>query len=97
MHLEADETVENNADYLEALSELKQECDKKRKKNHARIKELMDETFIGRRTWILNDRPLVTEVLDTFPPLSTTKAVSGFSHNFVFLMFFSIISSVMSL
>ena len=62
-------------EYALKVTELNQECDK-RKKNHALIKDLMEITFAGRRKWIDERHPYIIEVIEAFPPLSTTKAVS---------------------
>lgn len=111
METEIDENIEDD-DYIEAIDELKQQCDKKKKGNVVKIKELMEKTYIGRWKWILNDRPLVTH---TFPPLNTVKAVSSLemvlmntvkavssfdrngSNNIILHFFIHYLSSVMSL
>ena len=36
----------------------------------------MFETFEGRRAWTDNECPPVTEILNMFPPLNSTKYVS---------------------
>lgn len=66
------------ADYEEAVWELQAEFKKGRKggRNQARMKELMDKTRKGRQLWIQHDRPLVTEVVEKFPCLATSKMVS---------------------
>lgn len=74
---EADTSPEDD-EYIQAMAELKLECDKQRKKrSQVKIKDLMEKTFNGRRKWIVNDRPLVAEVLKAFPPLGESKDVSS--------------------
>lgn len=64
-------------EYKEAVNALKKEWRKgKKNRDHAVIKNLMDTTFATRRKWIYEERPLVVEVLKSFPPLTSTNAVS---------------------
>ena len=50
---------------------------KKGIRNKGSIKSLMKETAPNRRQWILEKRPLVPEVVGTFPPLKEDDFVSG--------------------
>ena len=44
--------------------------------NHSIIKNLMEKTKLRRYQWIRQDRPLILEILDKFPYLSTSRWVS---------------------
>ena len=62
----------------ETMDELNQEYKKsKRERNHATIKHLMEATKQHRRKWIMEERPLMSEVLDKFPFLASSKQVSS--------------------
>ena len=68
----------NDEDYEEAVQGLQDEYrNKKNKKgsNHKVIKELMEKTKKKRHQWIRQDRPMITEVLDRFPLLRTSRWV----------------------
>ena len=68
---------EDDDEYDDAVQELQVECSKATKKiNQVKIKDLMEKTFKQRRKWIVNDRPLVLEVIERFPPLSNSTNVS---------------------
>ena len=71
-------------DYEIAVSKLKKEYAKNRKgKNHATIKNLMEVTRQRRWKWILEQSPLVSEVIEEFPFLVFGKVVS----NGLFILF----------
>ncbi len=64
-------------EYMEAVSEIKSEWKKaKKNRNQTGVKDLMEVTFATRRKWISSERPLVTDVVENFPCLSSTKVVS---------------------
>ena len=71
-------------EYEDAVMELKHAYrgDKKRR-NYAKIKLLMESTQPQRRQWILEKRPLVAEIIEKFPFLSSNKTVSLFSNSHV--------------
>ena len=69
-------TQEENED---VVTELKQAYrGDKKKRNHAKIKLLMESQC---REWILEKRPLVAEIVETFPFLSSSKTVNLFSNS----------------
>ena len=73
-----EDVVLNDEEYEEALEILKEECNNKKKKkgdNHKLIKELMEKTKKNRHQWIREDQPMITEVLDKFPVLRTSRWV----------------------
>ena len=63
-------------EYEEAITQMKTEHSKKRGKNHALIKTLMEETRSRRRIWITQEFPMVKEILEKFPFVSSAKTVS---------------------
>ena len=68
-------------EYEDAVTELKQAYrGNKKKRNYATIKLLMESTQPQRREWILEKRPLVAEIVEMFPFLSSSKTVSLFSN-----------------
>jgi len=68
-------------EYEDAVTELKQAYrGDKKKRIYARIKLLMESTQLQWRKWILEKRPLVAEVVEMFPFLSSIKAVSLLSN-----------------
>lgn len=64
-------------EYDDAIARLKEECKKKKGRNHATIKEIMEVTQQRRRKWIEEESPLVMEALCKYPCLTSTKVVSG--------------------
>ena len=75
-----DDTLLNDEEYEEAVQVLQDEYNnrKKNKKgsNQKVIKDLMEKTKVKRHQWIRQDRPMITEVLDKFPVLRTSRWVS---------------------
>ncbi len=64
-------------EYEDAMTELNTEYKmSKRGRNHATIKHLMETTQQRRRKWIMEESPHVSEVLDKFPFLTSSKNVS---------------------
>ena len=64
-------------EYEKAVEDLKAEWEKgKRKRSFAIIKDLMTKTENGRRTWIMKERPLITDILAKYPCLSSYRIVS---------------------
>ena len=65
-------------EYEEAIEQIKVEHQKGSRggKNHAVLKQLMDKTQKRRAQWIRDGRPMVSEIIATFPCLSTIKGVS---------------------
>lgn len=62
--------------------ELKEEHKKKKKyRNNIAIKQLMERSQGKRRKWIVEDSPLVGEILEKFPLLDTCKVVSFYFNN----------------
>ena len=69
-------------EYEDAVMELKHAYrGDKKKRNYARIKLLMESTQPQRWEWILEKRPLVAEIIEIFPFLSSSKTVSLFSNS----------------
>lgn len=64
--------------YDAALTDLTAECKKGRKGNQVVIKRLMAKCEAKRRNWITTERPLISDVLKKFPPLSNTRMVTTF-------------------
>ena len=71
---------EDNMDeeeYHEAVGDLAVEWRKDKKdRSMSTVKNLFDQTSAQRRCWITNDRPLLSEVLEVFPCLSSSRFVS---------------------
>ena len=61
--------------YEDKLRKLSEELEKDTPRNK-KIKSLMRATFDGRRQWVLQDAPGVSEVLQVFPPLKKSSRVS---------------------
>ena len=72
-------TDEEIKSYEEKAERLAQECAKEKPKKK-RVKRLMESTHLGRRAWVENELPRVSEVLQKFPPLKQPKHVS---HSFL--------------
>lgn len=74
---DVDEITEE--EYEEAIEQIKAEYRKGSRggKNHATLKQLMDKTQKRRVQWIRDGRPLVSEIVATFPCLKTGKGVSA--------------------
>ena len=68
----------SDEEYEAAIKELQTEYKKGRKggRNQALLKQLMEKTRKGRRRWIENERPPVSEVIGRFPCLETSRMVS---------------------
>ena len=77
--IDRDDLVEEG-DYEEDLLLLQSEIAKAHPKRKV-IRKLMKTTFMGRRKWILSDRPVVSEILDCFPQLKKVKYVSYIVNN----------------
>lgn len=72
-----EDNLDDDDNYQGAIDELKAEYRKgKKDRNHSTVKQLMDTTLIRRRKWIMQERPLISEVLQKFSPLTTSKGVS---------------------
>ena len=82
-----DETTEE--EYEEAIKELQAEHAKGKKggKNHSKIKQLMEQTHKKRQKWIHDTNPLIANVVELFPVLSTSRGVSLHSVSFVLVHF----------
>ena len=70
---------EQMQEYGEKTERLAQECDKEKPKKK-RVRRLMEATHLGRRAWVENDLPRVSEILEKFSPLKQPKHVS---HSFL--------------
>lgn len=73
-----EDTLISEEEYEEAVQALQDEyINKKNKKgsNHKVVKELMEKTKKNRHKWIREDRPMITEVVDKFPVLRTSRWV----------------------
>ena len=67
--------------YEEAVDELKKECERGTTREN-RLFALMDSTFEKRRQCLLNELPMIHEVLDKFPAFRKPRCVS---HTYQFL------------
>ena len=63
--------------YMEALQQLQVLKSHKKGGSHKEIKRLMELTKHRRHMWIREERPMIFDVIATFPCLSTSKWVSG--------------------
>lgn len=73
-----EDTVLNDEEYEEAVQALQDEYNNKTKKkvsNHKVVKDLMEKTKKQRHQWICQERPMITEVLEKFPVLRTSRWV----------------------
>lgn len=66
---------ESGDDYTENLMLMHKELEKE-KPCKKEIKSLMLKTYAGRREWIQNECPPVSEILNLFPSLSSARYVS---------------------
>ena len=83
-----DEHTVDEDEYEEAVEKLQEEYKRKKGKkttSHSYIKNLMDKTKLRRHQWIRQDRPLILEILDKFPYLSTSRWVN--LHNGLKILF----------
>lgn len=70
-----DETSEE--EYEEAIKELQaHNMLKEKRKNHSKIKKLMEQTYAKRQKWIHDTNTLIADVIKLFPSLSTSKGVN---------------------
>ena len=78
IHAESSEVLseEEGTSYGKNLADLTAEHSKPNPST-AKIKKLMKSTFAGRRAWILNDTPTVSEVTSVFPSLKLSSWVSA--------------------
>ena len=60
--------------YESKLKRLQEECEKATPKGSL-VKRLMTATFSGRRKWILEETPSISDVLQVFPPLKQSQRV----------------------
>ena len=64
-------------EYEVIIEQLKEEHKKKKKyQNHDAILQLMERSLSRRRKWIVENKPLVIEILNKFPLLDTSEVVS---------------------
>ena len=72
----------NDDEYEGMIKELQAEYRKGRKgdRSQALLKQLMEKTR-GRRRWVENERPLVSEVVGRFPCLGTSRTVSSLDYS----------------
>lgn len=78
LYTEEDAEVDEE-EYEEAVEVLQDEYNNKKNKkgsSHKVIKDLMEKTKQRRHQWIRRDRPMITEVLEKFPVLRTSRWVS---------------------
>ena len=74
--------------YEEEVEELKKECERGKTREN-RLFALMDSTFEKRRQWLLNELPMIHEVLGKFPAFGKPRCVS---HTYQFLSFRSCVA-----
>ena len=73
-----DNMIQDDDEYEEVVRDLKHEWKKgKKSRSKAKINRLMSRTSMKRRQWIIESRPLVSEVLGNFPCLAQSKTVSN--------------------
>lgn len=64
-------------EYDEIVEQLKLEWKKgKKKRNKSVIKTCMEKTSILRQKWVMEEKPLISQVLCKFPPLRESRQVS---------------------
>lgn len=64
-------------DYEDSIADLNSEWKKGHKKrSRVKVKELMDHTAGMRRNWIVEENPMISQILKSFPPLKESKTVS---------------------
>ena len=62
--------------YKEVVSELAAEWRKdKRVRSMATVKNLFDQTSKRRRNWITSEKPLLSDILDKYPCLASSRVV----------------------
>ena len=66
-------------EFEEAIEQIKVQHQKGSRggKNHAVLKQIMDKTQKRRAQWIRDGKPMVSEIIATFPCLNTLKGVSA--------------------
>ena len=79
-YLAEEESLIDDDEYDEAIEHLLKEFKSKQKGKkgygYGFVKELMVKTRFRRHQWISNDRPLISEVLEKLPYLSSSRWVS---------------------
>ena len=78
LYSENEQTIDEE-EYEETVRKLQEEFKNKNGKkgsSHSIIKNLMEKTKFQRHKWIRQDKPMILEVLDKFPYLSTSRWVS---------------------
>ena len=79
IHVESSVALsEEGSSYEQNLADLTSEYSKPNPST-AKIKKFMKSTFTGRRSWILNDTPTVSEVINVFPSLKLSTRVSAYN------------------
>lgn len=64
-------------EYKQAIEDLKTEWKKGRSgRSQTKLKKLMDQTHKARRQWIMNEKPMVHDIVKKFPPLKHSRFVS---------------------
>ncbi len=70
-----------SAEYKKSVADLCLEWKKGRKKrSRVLIKELMEHTGGLRRKWIMEEGPMISQILKNFPPLRESRMVSERVH-----------------
>ena len=73
----AGSTDMTDEEYQQAVADIKAEWKKgKKSRSQVVVKNLMEQTYVKRRQWITEERPLVQQVMKEFPCLGSTKSVS---------------------
>ena len=78
----------NDDEYKAALEEIKKEYRRAKEKNQSKLKQLMERTQQHRLLWIKRERPLISEIIDIFPCLATSKGVSMLGNYFLNYLFY---------
>ena len=78
----------NDDEYKAALEEIKEEYRRGKEKNQSKLKQLMERTQQHRLLWIKRERPLISEIIDIFPCLATSKGVSMLGNYFLNYLFY---------
>ena len=76
MRMSVEEDDMDDEEYEEVVSELAAEWRKdKRVRSMATVKNLFDQTSKRRRNWITSEKPLLSDILDKYPCLASSRVV----------------------
>ena len=75
LHTGDEEEYIDDDEYQEALEKLKELGKQRKGRDHKELKRLMESTKLRHHSWIRKDCPLIQEVIDKFPCLSSSRWV----------------------